>query len=95
MASKKKNVTPGEHVVNGLRAGIGTFNEKLVKEVKALGQEVIDRAEDLVGNGDLITDFNIWLCFYANGGAPPRIEVTRSHYSHHYLDDVILNKEKE
>ena len=32
------------------------FNKHLVELVKASGQEVIDRAEDLVGHGKLMTD---------------------------------------
>lgn len=65
-----------------------TYNERLIEQVKALGQEVIDRAEDLVGSGDLITDFDIWLRFPQDSF--PTIEVTRSHMSRRYLD--ILNK---
>ncbi len=65
------------------------YNERLVEQVKALGQDVIDRAEDLVGSGDLITDFDIWLRFPQDGGFPT-IEVTRSHASCRYLD--VLNK---
>ena len=67
------------------------YNEKLIEQVKALGQEVIDRAEDLVGSGDLITDFDIWLRFPQDSF--PTIEVTRSHASRRYLD--ILNKEEK
>lgn len=58
------------------------FRELLVKMVKAAGQEVIDRAEDLVGNGDLISDFDIWLRFPTDGrmfSGCPTIEVTRGH----------------
>lgn len=65
-----------------------TYNERLIEQVKALGQDVIDRAEDLVGSGDLITDFDIWLRFPLDSF--PTIEVTRSHVSRRYLD--ILNK---
>jgi hypothetical protein len=64
------------------------YNERLIEQVKALGQDVIDRAEDLVGSGDLITDFDIWLRFSKDDF--PAIEVTRSHASRRYLD--ILNK---
>lgn len=64
------------------------YNERLIEQVKALGQEVIDRAEDLVGNADLITDFDIWLRFPIDDF--PTIEVTRSHASRRYFD--ILNK---
>ena len=35
------------------------YRQKLIGLVKAAGQDVIDRAEDLVGNGDLICDFDI------------------------------------
>lgn len=58
------------------------FRELLVKMVKASGQELIDRAEDLVGNGDCISDFNIWVRFPTDGRmltACPTIEVTREH----------------
>jgi len=68
----------------------GTYNEVLVEQVKALGQEVIDRAEELVSNGDLISEFVIWLRF--SHDMLPTIEVTRSHLSRRYLD-VINNKE--
>lgn len=64
------------------------YNERLIEQVKALGQDVIDRAEDLVGNADLITDFDIWLRFPIDDF--PTIEVTRSHASRRYFD--ILNK---
>ena len=65
------------------------YKERLIEQVKALGQEVIDRAEDLVGDGDLIADFDIWLRFPQNASYPT-IEVKRSHASRRYLD--ILNK---
>lgn len=58
------------------------FRELLVGMVKAAGQDMIDRAEELVGNGDLITDFDIWVRFPINEryefDASPTIEVTRS-----------------
>lgn len=66
------------------------YNERLVEQVKALGQDVIDRAEDLVGSGDLITDFDIRLRFPAD--MFPTIEVTRSHLSKNYID-MIMKKE--
>lgn len=55
------------------------YRQKLIALVKAAGQDVIDRAEDLVGNGDLICDFDIWLRFPQNG--VPTIELTRSYLS--------------
>ena len=62
------------------------YKERLVEQVKALGQEVVDRAEDLVGDGDLITDFDIRLRISADGSLFPTIEVSRSHASRRYLD---------
>lgn len=64
------------------------YNERLIEQVKALGQDVIDRAEDLVGSEGLITDFDIRLRFPIDDF--PTIEVTRSHASRRYFD--ILNK---
>lgn len=63
------------------------FRERLIEAVKAAGQEVIDRAEDLVGEGDLVTDFDIWLRFPIGDCIDfPTIEVTRSHASKVMLD---------
>lgn len=59
------------------------YNERLIEQVKALGQELIDRAEDLVGTGDLMSGFDIWLRFPAD--MFPTIEVTRSHLSKNYI----------
>ena len=58
------------------------FRSMLVDVVKAAGQEVIDRAGDLVGEADGLSDFDIWLRFSINHNrldALPIIEVTRSH----------------
>lgn len=55
------------------------YRQKLIEMVKAAGQDVINRAEDLVGNGDLICDFDIWLRFPQN--ELPTIELTRTYVS--------------
>lgn len=54
------------------------FRWKLVEQVKACGQELIDRAEDFVGSGDLVSDFTIWIRF-PMGENPmlPTIEVQK------------------
>ena len=72
------------------------FRKMLVEMVKACGQEVIDRAEDLVGNGDLISSFDIWLRFPTDGrmiDGCPTIEVTREHCSKKAVD-VLMEKYK-
>lgn len=62
------------------------YRQKLIDMVKAAGQDVIDRAEDLVGNGDLICDFDIWLRFPQNG--VPTIELTRSYLSKNSINII-------
>ena len=67
--------------------------DKLIELVKASGQEVIDRAEDLVGKGDMITDFDIWLRFPVDG--VPTIEVTRQHISRQGINVLSLAERGE
>lgn len=69
------------------------YRQHLIELVKASGQEVIDRAEDLVGNGDLITDFNIWLWFPQDGNCPT-IEVTKEHVSKKAMSVIIGRKDE-
>lgn len=68
------------------------FREKLVELVKASGQEVIDRAEDLVGNGDLMTYFDIHLTFNINErsvvDACPEIAVTKRYISERAVQKI-------
>jgi hypothetical protein len=61
-----------------------TYRELLIEMVKAAGQEVINRAEDIVGNGELMTDFDIWLRFPR--GEIPTIDCTRSYISKQSFD---------
>ena len=55
------------------------FRKQLVELVKASGQEVIDRAEDLVGEGDALSGFDIWLRFPSDSIST--IEVTKPYCS--------------
>lgn len=55
------------------------FRKQLVELVKASGQEVIDRAEDLVGEGDALSEFDIWLRFPSD--SIPTIEISKSYCS--------------
>lgn len=73
------------------------FRKLLIEMVKTSGQELIDRAEDLVGNGDLISDFNIWLRFPTDGRiltGLPEIEVTRSHLSKKSIKVFMSDREE-
>lgn len=53
------------------------YREYLKALVKAAGKELIERADDLVGNGDLISSFDIWINFPQD--SVPTIEVQRAH----------------
>ena len=62
-----------------------SYKEHLKEMVKAAGRELIERADDLVGNGDLISSFDIWIKF-PQGEAFPTIEVTREHVVKEAID---------
>lgn len=59
------------------------YRPYLTKLVKAMGQEVINRAEQIVGDGDLITDLSLWLRFPQDGY--PTLEINREHASHEVM----------
>ena len=68
------------------------FRETLVKMVKGFGEELIERAEDLVGNGELLSSFDIYIQFPIGHGAfdgTPTIEVTREYCSRKATDVLI------
>lgn len=55
------------------------YREQLIRMVKAMGEEVINRAYDLVGNSGGITNMEIILTFEQNEF--PELTVKRSHAS--------------
>lgn len=65
------------------------YREQLIKLVKASGQEVIDRAEDLVGDGELMTEFTIQLLFPRDEA--PTISTTREYVSKKAMEVLIEN----
>lgn len=66
-----------------------TYREQLIELVKASGQEVIDRAEDLVGDGELMTEFTIQLLFPYD--EVPTISTTRGYVSRKAMEVLIEN----
>lgn len=68
-------------------------NESLVKLVKSVGQEIIDRAEDLVGTGEAMRGFNIYIDMNFPDGIPA-VSVTREYISIKSRD-IILNISEE
>lgn len=72
-----------------------TFKEQMVEMVKATGQELIDRAEELVGEGEAMTDFDIWLSFPCGNNMIncPEIQVNRKYINRKGLD-VHIRRER-
>lgn len=72
------------------------FRKQLVELVKASGQEVIDRAEDLVGEGDALSEFDIRLRFSLGRtsivDSCPMIEVSKSYCSKNAITVLINQK---
>lgn len=58
--------------------------EKLIEQVKMLGQEVIDRAEDIVGENDFRYSLEVRLIF--SHEEPPEIECTSMYMSRKYVN---------
>ena len=72
------------------------FRAKLVELVKASGQELIDRAEEIVGDTTLISGFDISIDFGLNEGrldTCPRITVNHEYVARNTIK-VLFKKEK-
>ena len=50
-------------------------NERLIEMVKAAGQEIIDRAEEIVGNTERRVDFDITIDFPQDDAWAPTLTV--------------------
>lgn len=70
------------------------YREQLVRMVKAAAKDMMERAEDLVGEGDLISSFSIWFSF-PQGGLLPTIEVHREHISKNAWEICTEKPQKE
>lgn len=67
------------------------FRSNLVELVKAMGQEMIDRAEDIVGNGDVLHSLTVTIDFpVPTFEEAPTLNVSRDYYSRRCFD-LILN----
>ncbi len=60
------------------------FKQTLIRQIKAAGQELIDRAEDLVGTNGGITDLSITCNFSEE--ETPTITVHRGHVVKNFLE---------
>ena len=72
-----------------MNAETNDFRRKLVGKVKAMGQEVINRADDIVGECDRVCSLGVSFTFLPN--SVPTLEVKREYLSKEYLN---LGKEK-
>lgn len=69
-------------------------NDRLVKLVKSVGKEIIERAEDLVGTGDAMHGFNIYIDMNFPDGIPV-VSVTREYTSIRSRDIIFDVSEEE
>lgn len=70
------------------------FKDTLVNVVKAMGEELIERAEDLVGNADGMNDIDIYIRIPIDGyrfDGTPTIELSRSHLSKRAIDALMTS----
>ena len=67
------------------------YKEYLKELVRAAGREIINRADDIVGNGDMISDLSLWVRF--NQGEVPKIEISREHIIKESLNLTVEEKQ--
>lgn len=53
------------------------YKKEMIQLIKASGQELINRAEDIVGKADLLTDLTITLYFSTDVNDDCRIEISQ------------------
>ena len=73
------------------------FRAKLADLIRASGQELIDRADGIVGDSTLVSGFNIYIDFGLYEGrleTVPKITVTHEYISRNAIK-VLSEKEKE
>ena len=70
------------------------FKEQMVEMVKAMGQELIDLAEELVGEVEGTTDFNILLSFPCGNDMVnfPEIQVNQKYIRCLAKTDIVKSK---
>ena len=65
------------------------FNEYLVEMLRCCGQDLIENAENIVGNLDMRTDFTIQisLCEEGQRNFVPKIEILTAYISRYCLEN--------
>ena len=69
------------------------YRDLLIKQIKGLAQDLDNLAPDLVGNADLMTNFEIHLKFPPDG--LPTIELVREHIGSRSLELLVSTQKKE
>lgn len=54
--------------------------KRLIQELKDCGQDLVNRAEDFIGDADCMTELSIDIWFSVAGGEAPTITVSREYY---------------
>lgn len=62
------------------------IRERLIQEVKDCGQDLINRAEEFIGNADVMTDIHIDIQFSITGEELPQINVHSEYYPKVIID---------
>ena len=60
------------------------WRKYLTEQIRSMGLELIDRAEDIVGNGDMMMELDIWLRFRDN--EIPELEVEKRYAAIRTID---------
>ena len=69
-----------------------TYRERLIKTIQEIGQEIIDTAEDILGENEQVKYLRISVDIPVGAGSnyePPSIEVDREVYSKRYYDALM------
>ncbi len=62
------------------------YRKELIEKIKAAGQDLIDRAEDFVGeNIEYMADFDIWISDFSAEYTSPTIKISKEYASKNYI----------
>lgn len=66
--------------------------KRLIQELKDCGQDLVDRAEDFIGDAVCMTDIYIDVRLSVAGGEAPTITVSREYYPKPMMDRYLRKK---
>lgn len=71
---------------------VNNWRENLVQAIKDSGMDLVERAEDLVGSGELLSDLEITISFDLECKMKmPTIDVQRTYFCKNAYDRLIYN----